>query len=144
MKLFTIGFTKKSAKDFFTRLSSAGVKRLVDVRLNNVSQLAGFSKRDDLRFFLDAICGIDYIHLPNLAPTEALLNEYKKVSHDWSKYESEFLSLMASRRIENTTAKDLMADACLLCSEDKPFHCHRRLVAEYLQKHWEHIEIVHL
>ena len=70
MRLFTIGFTKKSAEGFFTNLSKAGVKRVIDIRLNNMSQLAGFTKRDDLRYFLRTICNIDYIHLPELAPNK--------------------------------------------------------------------------
>jgi uncharacterized protein (DUF488 family) len=144
MKLYTIGFTKKSAETFFSKLRAAGIKRLVDVRLNNVSQLAGFSKRDDLRYFLKAICGIDYVHLPELAPTQSLLDQYKKRDHDWSKYEAEFLLLMAARHVEDKVPKDLMNDGCLLCSEEKPIHCHRRLVAEYLNRKWGGIETVHL
>ncbi len=144
MKIYTIGFTKKSAESFFTKLRSAGASRLVDVRLNNVSQLAGFSKRDDLRYFLKAICGIDYAHLPELAPTQSLLDEYKKHGGDWPKYESQFLQLMAERCVENSVPRDLLGNSCLLCSEEKPIHCHRRLVAEYLGTKWGGIEIVHL
>ena len=144
MKLFTIGFTKKSAEEFFTKLRQADVKRLADVRLNNVSQLAGFSKRDDLRYFLKEICGIEYVHLTDLAPTQTLLDEYKKQTHDWPKYETEFLRLMSERHIEEHIPKELLDRACLLCSEDKPSRCHRRLVAEYLNEKWGNMEIVHL
>jgi uncharacterized protein (DUF488 family) len=144
MKVFTIGFTKKSAETFFSRLCGAGVRRLVDVRLNNVSQLAGFSKKDDLRYFLKAICGIEYIHMPELAPTKSLLDEYKKHSHDWPKYEAQFLQLLTERRVEGKVSRDLLESACLLCSEEKPTHCHRRLVAEYLNSKWGGIETVHL
>jgi uncharacterized protein (DUF488 family) len=144
MKIYTIGFTKKSAESFFTKLRSAGTGRLVDVRLNNVSQLAGFSKRDDLRYFLKTICGIDYVHLPELAPTQSLLDEYKRHGGDWSKYEREFLQLMAERCVENDIPRDLLENSCLLCSEEKPIHCHRRLVAEYLDTKWGGLEIVHL
>jgi uncharacterized protein (DUF488 family) len=144
MRLFTIGFTKKSAEEFFSKLCQSGTRRVVDVRLNNVSQLAGFSKRDDLRYFLKAICGLDYVHLSTLAPTQSMLDDYKKHGHDWLRYENRFLSLMSERLIENTVAKDLLQDGCLLCSEDKPVHCHRRLVAEYLRAKWGDIEIVHL
>jgi uncharacterized protein (DUF488 family) len=144
MKVFTIGFTKKSAETFFGKLRDAGVRRLVDVRLNNVSQLAGFSKRDDLKYFLKAICGIDYVHMAELAPTQSMLDEYKKGSHDWSEYEKQFLALMAERRVEETVPRDLLENACLLCSEEKPTHCHRRLVAEYLNGKWGGIETVHL
>ena len=144
MRIFTIGFTKKSAQAFFTRLSEAQVSRLVDVRLNNVSQLAGFSKRDDLRYFADAICGIDYLHLPCLAPEKQMLDEYKKKTHVWALYESKFLDLMRLRRIQDVVSRDQISEACLLCSEDKPHHCHRRLVAEYLRDAWGDVEILHL
>jgi len=145
MKLFTIGFTKKSAEKFFTRLKDAGVRRLVDVRLNNVSQLAGFAKKDDLRYFTKAICQIDYVHLPELAPTAEILDPYKKVKNgDWPLYEKQFLNLMRERQIETTTPRELMDGGCLLCSEEKPHHCHRRLVAEYLQQHWPDVQIEHI
>ena len=144
MKLMTIGFTKKSAQRFFEMLQTAGVKRVADVRLNNVSQLAGFAKRRDLEYFLDAICGIDYVHLPDLAPTRELLDAFKKHGGDWRSYESEFLDLMARRRVEETVSPALLDGACLLCSEDKPDHCHRRLVAEYLDRHWGGVDIRHL
>jgi uncharacterized protein (DUF488 family) len=144
MKLFTIGFTKKSAETFFTRLQRAGVKRLVDVRLNNVSQLAGFTKRDDLKYFLQTICGIEYAHAPELAPTQDILTAYKKENGDWTVYEQRFLDLMNERRIENTVTREFIDRACLLCSEEKPDHCHRRLVAEYLRQHWKDLQIEHL
>ncbi|HEX3146537.1 MAG TPA: DUF488 domain-containing protein, partial [Gemmataceae bacterium] len=144
IQLFTIGFTKKSAEAFFTKLQRAGVKRLIDVRLNNNSQLAGFSKRDDLAYFLKAIAGIDYVHLLDLSPTQELLDRYKKADKDWSAYERDFLKLMADRKIEATLHRDLINDSCLLCSEDQPHHCHRRLVAEYLQARWGNLEIRHL
>ena len=145
MKIFTIGFTKKSAENFFTRLQKAGVKRLVDVRLNNVSQLAGFTKKDDLRYFTKALCGIDYVHLPALAPTQEILNPYKKQKNgDWPLYERQFLDLMRSRRIEETVSHELLDGGCLLCSEEKPHHCHRRLVAEYLRDKWKDVEIEHI
>ena len=143
-KIFTIGFTKKSAERFFTALQQAGVKRIVDVRLNNVSQLAGFSKMDDLRYFLKAIGGIEYVHLPVLAPTQEMLDAYKKQRGDWSVYEKQFLELMATRHVEETVPKDLLNEGCLLCSEDKPDYCHRRLVAEYLANHWPSVQVVHL
>jgi len=144
IRLFTIGFTKKNAEQFFTRLAEAGVKRIVDVRLNNVSQLAGFAKRDDLRFFLKGLYGIDYVHLTSLAPTQPMLDAYKKNGGDWPSYEREFLALMEERRIEASTARDLLDESCLLCSEHKPSECHRRLVAEYLNRHWGGIETTHL
>lgn len=144
MKLYTIGFTKKSAEHFFGRLCAAGVKRIVDVRLNNVSQLAGFAKRNDLRFFADRICGMDYVEQPDLAPTKDILDAYKKDGGDWETYERKFLALMEQRHIEVKVAREVLDDGCLLCSEHKPHHCHRRLVAEYLAEKWGDIEIVHL
>jgi uncharacterized protein (DUF488 family) len=143
MKLFTIGFTKTSAEGFFERLKRSGAKAIVDVRLNNVSQLAGFAKRDDLKYFAKAVCGIDYRHIPKLAPTKDILDQYKKAKGDWSDYEHKFLDLMRSRHIEDVD-KNLLDGGCLLCSEDKPHHCHRRLVAEYLKQHWGDVEIIHL
>lgn len=144
MRIFTVGFTKKSAESFFSLIGNSGVKRLVDVRLNNVSQLAGFAKKDDLKYFLRAICGIDYVHLPELAPTAEMLDAYKKKKGEWKVYEEQFLNLMKSREIEKTLSRDTLTDACLLCSEDKPQHCHRRLVAEYLIDKWGDVEITHL
>jgi len=144
MKIFTIGFTKKSAESFFTQLQRAGVKRLVDIRLNNVSQLAGFTKRDDIRYFTKAICHIDYIHLTQLAPTQDILDTYKKHKGGWGLYESQFLDLMDRRQIENNVSREILDGGCLLCSEEKPHNCHRRLVAEYLKKKWGDVEIEHL
>jgi len=144
VRLFTIGFTKKSAETFFTRLQNAGVKRLIDVRLNNVSQLAGFTKKDDLRYFTKVICNIDYVHLPDLAPTQDILDGYKKHKGHWELYETQFLDLMRARRIEDKTPRELLINGCLLCSEEKPHNCHRRLVAEYLKEKWGNVEIEHI
>jgi uncharacterized protein (DUF488 family) len=144
MKLFTIGFTKTSAAHFFKRLADAGVSKVIDVRLNNVSQLAGFAKRDDLRFFLHAICKIDYEHLPELAPTREILDAYKKHGGAWEEYEVRFRELLIDRRIERTISPEKLDGGCLLCSEDQPDCCHRRLVAEYLAGHWPDVEITHL
>lgn len=144
MRIFTIGFTKKSAEQFFTILRNSGAKRIVDVRLNNVSQLAGFAKKDDLKFFLREVCKMDYIHVPLLAPTRDLLDAYKKQKGLWSDYERQFLQLMKSREIEKNVPLETIADGCLLCSEEKPDQCHRRLVAEYLRGRWGNVEIVHL
>jgi uncharacterized protein (DUF488 family) len=144
MKVFTIGFTKKSARRFFEVLRTSGARRVVDVRLNNVSQLAGFAKKDDLAFFLKEICGMEYVHLPELAPTQKMLDEYKKERGDWATYEARFLALMTERRIEDTVPREVIADGCLLCSEDQPHHCHRRLVVEYLKQHWSDLDVAHL
>ncbi|MBK8482302.1 MAG: DUF488 domain-containing protein [Proteobacteria bacterium] len=144
MRIFTIGFTKKSAKRFFELLRESGAKRVVDVRLNNVSQLAGFAKKDDLAYFLKEICGMDYVALPALAPTREILDEFKKRKGDWQVYEQQFIDLMKQRRVEETVKREVVSDGCLLCSEDKPDQCHRRLVAEYLRRHWGDVEIRHL
>ncbi len=144
MKIYTIGFTKKNAEQFFTALMRPDVKRLVDVRLNNTSQLAGFAKRDDLRYFLASICHIDYLHLPQLAPTQEMLDAYKKKKGDWETYQRQFLELMRERRIEETASREVLDGGCLLCSEEKPDQCHRRLVVEYLQEKWGDVEVEHL
>ena len=144
MRVSTIGFTKKPAQRFFGLLRDAGVKRVVDVRLNNASQLAGFAKRDDLAWFLREIGGVDYTHVPVLAPTQELLSAYRKADVDWHTYELRFLDLMRERRIEETLDRALLDEGCLLCSEDQPHQCHRRLVVEYLREHWGNIDVVHL
>lgn len=144
MKLYTIGFTKKSAEKFFGLLREAGVTTLVDVRLNNVSQLSGFAKRDDLRYFLGEICGARYTHRTELAPTREMLDAYKKRDVGWAAYEESFLELMKVRQIEETVRQETLDNAVLLCSEDNARHCHRRLVAEYLAQQWDDVTIEHL
>ncbi len=143
MKIFTIGFTKTTAENFFGRIKKSGTRKIIDVRLNNVSQLAGFAKRDDLKYFSSTICGVGYQHAPKLAPTKEMLDNYKKHKGSWEDYEEKFLDLMAKRKIEEVDSKSFDG-ACLLCSEDKPHNCHRRLVAEYLKDKWSDIDIVHL
>ncbi len=144
IQLFTIGFTKKNAEQFFTALRGAGVRRILDIRLNNVSQLAGFSKRDDLKFFLREICHADYYHLPECAPTKEVLDKYKKNHGDWGEYEACFLPIMAARRIETLLTADLLDHGCLLCSEPTPERCHRRLVAQYMESRMPALTIRHL
>lgn len=144
IRIATIGFTKKDAERFFALLKHAGVKRVVDVRLNNEGQLAGFAKKRDLAYFLKAILQIEYVHLPILAPTEQMLSAYKKEKGSWDDYEKRFLDLMSQREIERHVDPKIVGDGCLLCSEDKPHHCHRRLVAEYLQRHWGDVAVEHL
>ena len=144
MTLYTIGFTKTTAEHFFERLKNAGVSRVVDVRLNNVSQLAGFAKKPDLEYFLQAIGGIGYAHRAELAPTQEMLDEYRKKRGGWPEYEARFLDLMASREVERSVPRELLEQACLLCSEDVPRHCHRRLVSEYLNGKWGDLRVTHL
>ena len=148
MKIYTIGFTKKSAARFFEEvLEPSGAKRVIDVRIHNSSQLAGFAKAGktggDLAFFLRRICAMDYVYVPELAPTPGLLDDYRKHGLSWSAYEQRYVSLLDSRR---AAALDpaLLADGVLLCSEAEPDHCHRRLAAEYFQHRWGGVEIVHL
>ncbi|MCE2698524.1 MAG: DUF488 domain-containing protein [Nostocales cyanobacterium LE14-WE4] len=142
--LFTIGFTQKTAQKFFDTLVKSGVKRIIDTRLNNVSQLAGFAKRTDLEYFLRKIGNIEYIHILELAPTKDILDEYKKNKGEWSTYEQKFLHLIAEREIEKKVKPELLDGGCLLCSEAKPHYCHRRLVAEYLSTKWGNVKICHL
>ncbi|SCB10626.1 DUF488 family protein [Rhizobium hainanense] len=135
--LTTIGFTKTTASKFFDRLKNAGVKKVIDVRLHNTSQLAGFAKADDLAYFLKEICGADYVHLPLLAPTDDILKAFKRDKGDWNIYEGSFMRLMEQRKIESRLKPNMFQGGCLLCSEDKPHHCHRRLVCEYLNTKWD-------
>ena len=144
LRLFTIGFAETSAAHFFGLLQNANVKRLIDVRLNNTSQLAGFTKKDDLQFFLREIGGIEYRHEPAWAPTQEMLDAYKKRKGSWQTYEREFNELMATRAIEKSVSPESIDFACLLCSEKKAEHCHRRLVAEHLQRHWTGLVLTHL
>lgn len=145
MEVYSIGFTKKKAEEFFGLLKGAKITRLIDVRLNNSSQLAAFAKRDDLQYFLREICGAEYVHEPLLAPTQELLDSYKKEKGAWEEYERKFLALMDERRIAEVLDRSLFSvPAALLCSEDSPSHCHRRLILEYLDNKWGKISIRHL
>lgn len=144
MKLYTIGFTKKSAEQFFGLLRDSGATTIVDTRLNNVSQLAGFAKRGDLQYFVREICGMAYRHELQLAPTKEFLDAYKKGSWSWAKYEEEYLGLIRGRRIEEVLQPSDFDNVILLCSEATPEQCHRRLAAEYLAKAWGGVEIFHL
>jgi uncharacterized protein (DUF488 family) len=144
VQLFTIGFTKKSAEEFFETLGAAGVRRVVDVRLNNVSQLAGFAKRQDLAYFLDRVAGIDYVHVPLLAPDQTLLDAYRKQGIGAEAFERDFMKLMKQRKVETAPEAKLKDNDCLLCSEQKAEHCHRRFVADYLAPHYPKLAITHL
>ncbi|MFB9947726.1 DUF488 family protein [Rhizobium puerariae] len=132
----TIGFTKTTAEDFFSRVRAAGVRKMIDVRLHNTSQLAGFAKSDDLAFFLKTICGAAYVHEPLLAPTEEIMTAFKKEKGDWNVFQNDFMGLMAERKVESHFRAEEFDDSCLLCSEDKPHRCHRRLVCDYLNGKW--------
>lgn len=145
MDVYTIGFTKRTAADFFGALKRAGIRRLLDVRLNNSSQLAGFTKREDLAFFLKEICSAEYLHEPLLAPTQGLLDSYKKNKGGWQDYEEGFLKLITGRKVDEKISKNLFdTPTALLCSEPTAERCHRRLVLEYLQSKWGNLNIIHL
>ena len=145
INIFTIGFTQKSAESFFNLIKKSNITTLIDVRLNNISQLAGFAKRDDLKYFLKEICSVDYIHLPILAPTEDILKAYKKKEISWDVFESKFLDLMSQRNAEKHVNYNELENGCLLCSEHEPHFCHRRLIVEYLNKNSDYeLNVTHL
>lgn len=145
MEIYTIGFTQTTAEHFFSRLAAARVGRLLDVRLNNSSQLAGFAKSKDLPYFLRELVGATYEHDPRLAPTQQLLDSYKKQKGAWAEYETQFLKLMAERHVEDAlTRSDFDTPTALLCSEAGSEHCHRRLVCDYLAAHWPDVHAIHL
>jgi uncharacterized protein (DUF488 family) len=145
MEIHTIGFAKKPAREFFGALKAAGIQQVLDIRLHNTSQLAGFTKRDDLAFFLAELCGAAYLHEPLLAPTEEILKAYKKKKSGWPEYEASFLALLAERKPEDKLDRKLFDKrTVLLCSEPSAEHCHRRLVSEYLKAKWGDVKIVHL
>jgi len=146
MKLFTIGFTKTTAEHFFQRLKDAGVKTLIDTRLNRDGQLAGFAKASDLAYFLDRLASINYRPEPSLAPTADALRDYREKRISWSRYAELYSELLAQRMVEQLMRPEELDRSCLLCSEDKPTHCHRSLAAEYLKRYEfsDQLEIVHL
>ncbi len=145
MEVHTIGFTKKTAAEFFGALRRAGIKRVLDVRLNNSSQLAGFTKREDLPFFLKEIFDAEYVHEPLLAPTDELLSGYRKKKITWQVYEDKFRQLMKERKVEEKIERSLFSvPTALLCTEVTADRCHRRLVLEHLQSKWGDIKVTHL
>lgn len=144
VRVFTIGCGAKNAREFFAILKQAGIKKVIDVRLYNTSQLAGFAKKQDIEYFLQAVIGADYIHLPIMAPTKQLLNDYKKGLIGWQQYEAQFKSIITQRQIQKHVTPDDIDMGCLLCSEAKADNCHRRLIAEYLAQRWQNISIHHL
>ncbi|HUV79613.1 MAG TPA: DUF488 domain-containing protein [Candidatus Bathyarchaeia archaeon] len=144
IKLYTIGFTKKSAKKFFEILKKNNVEKIIDIRLNNTSQLAGFTKMEDFKYFLNEIGDIKYIHMLDCAPTEDLLKNYKKRNITWNEYEKRYFDILEKRNILKDIDYSIFNNACLLCSESSPKFCHRRLLAEYLAEHKTEISIIHL
>jgi len=142
MEIYSIGFTQKSAREFFGTLKAHGIERLLDVRLNNTSQLAAFAKRADLAYFLEEICGAAYEHEPLLAPTQEMLDAFKKRKGSWEDYTRDYLALIRSRKV--LLKESFQKKTVLLCSEPTPEHCHRRLALEYLRDQWGGIGIIHL
>lgn len=145
MEVYTVGFAKRSAHDFFEALRAARIRRLLDVRLNNSSQLSGFTKRADLPYFLKELCDAEYTHVPMLAPTQELLDDYKKRRAPWREYEARFIALLEERNVAHKLSRVLFVEpVVLLCSERTAEHCHRRLVAEHLRERWGDLAIAHL
>lgn len=149
MKIYTIGFTKKAARAFFELLKKHQIRQIVDIRLNNVSQLAGFSKGDDLKFFLSEICNIIYLHNVDMAPNKKLLDDYKNKKISWQQYETLFNSLLIERNVKDKLERQFKKNfegICLLCSEATADKCHRRLVAEYIKRSFPEadIQIIHI
>jgi len=144
-KIFTIGFAGTTAENFFDRLRGAGVKKVIDTRLWADTQLSGFAKKRDLPFLLQNLSGAAYEHKIDLAPSENILKDFKNKKIDWPEYESRYLQLLHDRHIADTLTPDDVSDTCFLCAEKTPHHCHRRLLAEYLQREWNvAMEIIHL
>lgn len=145
MEIFTIGFAKRPAAAFFSALKQAAIQQLMDVRLNNKSQLAGYTKQGDLEYFLRELCGAAYVREPLLAPTDEMLKAYRAKRIDWPEYERRYGALIADRRVEDEIDRTVFdVPTVLLCSEFKPDRCHRRLAAEYLASKWGDVRIVHL
>ena len=144
IKIFTMGFTKKNAERFFTLLKKNGIKKLVDIRLNNHSQLAGFTKGEDLKYFLKELAGIDYEHDLDFAPTKELLKNYQGKKISWNDYEKEFNQILETRMKNKLTDPNEYNMACFLCSEPTPEKCHRRLVAEFLNARFQNVDVAHI
>lgn len=145
MEICSIGFTHKSASEFFGLLNANHIERLLDVRLNNTSQLAGFAKHSDLPYFLKEICGASYVHEPLLTPTPEILEEYRKNKENWEKFLTNYRALIRSRKVESALSKkDFQQRTVLLCGEASAEHCHRKVALDYLKAKWGGITILHL
>lgn len=144
IKIFTIGFTGKPASKFFDLLESNGVTKIIDTRISNSSQLSGFAKGSDLKYFAKRISNIGYEHKLDFAPTKELLDLYRGKKITWDEYTVQYLNLIQSRHITDHIKIENYDNCCLLCSEHTSEKCHRRLLAEFLQSHYPDVEIVHL
>jgi len=143
-KLYTLGYTQKPAEKFFGLLKANGIQRLIDIRLSNNTQLSGFTKKDSLQYFLKELLKISYRHIPMMAPSKGLFDDFKKNGLEWENYEIRFNWLIDYRKIERLICENDIDHTCLLCCEPEATNCHRRLVAEYLQQHFDGIEIIHI
>ncbi|MCK8824341.1 DUF488 domain-containing protein [Fuchsiella alkaliacetigena] len=144
MTIYTIGFTKRSAENFFETLKDNDISKIIDIRINNTSHLASFAKKEHLEYFLKELCNLEYYYYPDLAPTNELFKNYKKEKIGWEDYEQEFISLLEKRRVKDAITEKDLTNACMLCSEFDVKNCHRRLVAEYFADHFVESKIVHL
>ena len=144
IKIYTIGFTKKTAKQFFELLKKNQVKKIVDIRINNSSQLAGFAKGTDLEYFANEICGIEYTYIEDFAPTKELLSDYQNKKFNWIEYEKIYRNLIKGRKIAEKYNISDFDNACFLCSEQTAEQCHRRLLAEYFKEINPDVEIIHI
>lgn len=144
MRLYTVGFTQKTARKFFEILIRNNIKRVIDIRLNNKSQLAGFAKGEDLQYFLRELGDIEYLYIPKYAPTKDILDTYRKKEITWEEYEKKYLDSLEKRNILEGINYSIFENACLLCSESDFQNCHRRLLAEYLADHNREIDVIHL
>ncbi len=141
--VYTIGFAQKSLKDFIQLLKDNEVTRVVDIRLNNTSQLSGFAKKNDLAYILELVT-IDYTHELTLAPTQKLVSNYRKKKIPWEEFKEAYTQLLEERNIKETFDFNRDETICFLCSEHEPYHCHRTIAAEYLKEHQQDLNIVHL
>jgi len=144
IKLYTIGFTKKTARQFFELLKQNNIKKLIDVRINHASQLAGFAKGADLEYFAEAICGIQYEYIADFAPTKELLSDYQNKKIDWAEYQKTYRSLIETRNVKTTYKTEDFDYACFLCSEPTADQCHRGILAEYFWEIDPQVQIIHL
>ncbi|MDV3427080.1 MAG: DUF488 domain-containing protein [Bacillota bacterium] len=144
MHIYTIGFSKRNAEEFFEALKENKIKTLIDIRLNNKSQLAGFTKRSDIEYLLKQIAGIKYAYFPEFAPTKEILDKYRDSKITWDEYENKYNQLLKERKPLFNVNKEIFQDSCLLCSEFLPDKCHRRLAAEYIKNYYDDITIIHL
>jgi uncharacterized protein YeaO (DUF488 family) len=144
MKLFTIGFTGKSAEKFFGLLETSKASKLIDIRINRTSQLAGFAKEQDLKFFLPKLIGMDYVIREDLAPTKELLASYRNKEINWDEFADKYSELLKQRGVIDSLNSELFDNAVLLCSENEPEKCHRSLLANLINKKFPNFQVTNL